>query len=45
MVKVAIGGIRVDNGIDDCNDSDDEDTKYCIISLDDEIGFDEDDDE
>jgi len=43
MVKVGIGGLRVDNGIDDCNDSDDEDTEYCIISLDDEIGFDEDD--
>jgi hypothetical protein len=45
MVKVGIGGLRVDNGIDDCNDSDDEDTKYCIIRLDCNGEDDEEDDE
>ena len=45
MVKVGIGGLRVDNGIDDTGDSDDEDTKYCIIRLDCDGEDDEDDDE
>ena len=45
MVKVGIGGLRIDNGIDDCNGSDDEDTKYCIIRLDTEGDIDEDDED
>jgi hypothetical protein len=45
MTKVHIGGIREDNGMDDCGNSDDEETMYCIIRLDTEGDFDEDDDE
>jgi hypothetical protein len=45
MVKVGIRDLRIDNGIDDCNGSDDEDTKYCIIRLDTEGDIDEDDDD
>ena len=43
MCKVMISGIREDNGMDDCGNSDDEETMYCIISLDCEGDFDEDD--
>jgi hypothetical protein len=34
MCKVNISGIREDNGMDDCGNSDDEETMYCIIKLD-----------
>lgn len=43
MTKVMISGIREDNGMDDCGNSDDEETMYCIIRLDTEGDFDEDD--
>jgi hypothetical protein len=43
MVKVHIGGIREDNGMDDCGNSDDEETMYCVIRLDTEGEHDEDD--
>ena len=43
MCKVHIGGLRVDNGMDDCGNSDDEETKYCIIRLDCNGDIDEDD--
>jgi len=45
MCKVNIGGIREDNGMDDCGNSDDEETMYCIIRLDVEGDIDEDDEE
>ena len=45
MCKVHISGIREDNGMDDCGNSDDEETMYCIIRLDTEGDNDEDDDE
>jgi hypothetical protein len=42
MVKVNIGGIREDDGMDDCGNSDDEETRYCIIRLDCDGDIDED---
>lgn len=42
MCKVNISGIREDNGMDDCENSDDEETMYCIIRLDTEGDIDED---
>jgi len=43
MVKVNIGGIREDDGMDDCGNSDNEETRYCIIRLDCDGDIDEDD--
>jgi len=43
MTKVHISGIREDNGMDDCGNSDDEETMYCIIRLDCDGDIDEDD--
>jgi hypothetical protein len=43
MTKVHIGGVREDNGMDDCGNSDDEETMYCIIRLDCDGDIDEDD--
>lgn len=43
MCKVHISGIREDNGMDDCGNSDDEETMYCIIRLDCNGDIDEDD--
>jgi len=45
MCKVNIGGIREDNGMDDCGNSDDEETIYCIIRLDTEGDIEDDDDD